>query len=106
MALHDNKHAIEEVETVRCSIVEKEVKPDRMKFIKNILESNGYEVRVQKMEREDNEELYVVGVTDVTFNIILAVYEHALKTPDNKIVTVPFWNQLEKSPQDHYYWAK
>ncbi len=106
MALHESKHIIEEIENVRCSIIEKEISPERMKFLKNILENNGYEVRIAKMEREDNAGLYILGVTDVTFNPIISVYEHGLKTPDNKIVTPAFWNQKEKTPSNSYYWEQ
>lgn len=106
MALNETRHIIEEIETVRCSIIEKGIPQGRMKFLKNILECNGYEVRVQKVDNEEKAELYVVGVTDVTFNAVLAVYAHALKTPDNKIITLAYWNQRVKTPDDLYYWSK
>ena len=43
MALNKN-HEFEELGGVRCGIVEKNVKPERVSFIKELLEYNGYTV--------------------------------------------------------------
>ncbi len=106
MSLNIAQHIIEVIDNVRCSIVEKGISPERMKFLKNILEVNGYEVKFEKMETEDNTELYKIGVTDVSFNPIIAIYQHGIKTANNKLVTPAFWNQTEKTPDDKYYWEK
>ncbi len=102
MALNIAKHIIEEIDNVRCTIVEKDVSPDRMNFLKNILEASGLDVKVKKTEPES--ETYVVGVADVTFNPIIAIYQHALRTPEGDIVTPAYWNRLEKTIKDKYYW--
>ena len=38
---------------------------------------------------------FTVGVTDVTFNWINAIFGRSLKTTDGKIVTLAFWHQQE-----------
>ena len=43
MALNKN-HEFEELNGVKCVIVEKNVKPERVAFFKEILELNGYTV--------------------------------------------------------------
>ncbi len=43
MALNKN-HEFEELDGVKCGIVEKNVKPERVAFLKNLLEYNGYTV--------------------------------------------------------------
>ena len=39
-------HIVEEISGTRCSIVEKNVSPDRVEFLKKLLEYNGYTVVV------------------------------------------------------------
>jgi hypothetical protein len=43
MALNKN-HEFEELNGVKCGIVEKNVKPERVAFLKELLEFNGYTV--------------------------------------------------------------
>ena len=47
MALNPN-HAFEELEGVKCSIVEKNCTPERVKFLKELLEFNNFTVVVVK----------------------------------------------------------
>ena len=42
MALNKGKHIVEEIDGVRCSLVEKGVSPERTEFLKKILEKNNY----------------------------------------------------------------
>jgi hypothetical protein len=41
-----------------------------------------------------------VGVTDVTFNPINAVFGRMLKTRQGQMVTLAYWQQKEAVPQD------
>ena len=43
MAINQN-HPFEEVDGVRCAVVEKNCKPERVEFLKSLLELNGYTV--------------------------------------------------------------
>ncbi len=50
---------------------------------------------------------FTVGVTDVTFSPINAVFNRELKTPQGEIVTSAYWKQLEAAPQkEEWYWSK
>ena len=50
---------------------------------------------------------FTVGVTDLTFSPINAVFNRELKTLDGKVVTSNFWKQLETEPQEEeWYWKK
>ena len=45
MAINKN-HEFEELDGIKCAIVEKNVNPQRVDFLKNLLQFNGYEVVV------------------------------------------------------------
>jgi len=44
--LNKEAHALEDINGVRCAVVEKNVTPERAEFLKNLLELNGYTVMV------------------------------------------------------------
>jgi hypothetical protein len=45
-------------------------------------------------------ETFTVGVTDVTFNPVNAVFGRLLKAPGGHIVTLAYWQQRENEPDD------
>jgi len=45
-------------------------------------------------------ETFTVGVTDVTFNPINAIFGRLLKAPHGHIITLAYWQQKEKEPFD------
>ena len=127
MALNKN-HEYEELDGVRCGIVEKNVTPERVGFLKELLEFNGYtvmfvptpapkvaaalppkegEVAVAPPPPPPPPETFTVGVTDYTFNTINAIYGRLLKTNDGHIVTMAYWMQQEAINNDEIpYFAK
>lgn len=124
MALNKN-HEFEELDGVKCGIVEKNVKPERVSFLKELLEFNGYTVVVvpspapktapapKPAEGEaaappplpPAPETFTVGVTDYTFNSTNAIFGRMLKTKDGHIVTLAYWQQKEAASNDEipYY---
>jgi len=125
MALNKN-HEFEELDGVKCGIVEKNVKPERVAFLKALLEYNRYTVIVvpspapkaapapKPAEGEVAAvpppppavaETFTVGVTDYTFNAVNAIFGRMLKTKDGHIVTQAYWNQKEAVSDDEipYY---
>ena len=98
-ALNKGKHIVEEIDGVCCTIVEKGADENRMNFLKELLEFNKYEVKALA----DKENKYTIGVTNIIFNPIIAVYERALHTKDGKTVTPSYWNQYSKKPET-FYW--
>ena len=125
MALNKN-HEFEELDGVKCGIVEKNVKPERVAFLKALLEFNRYTVIVvpspapkaapapKPAEGEVAAapppppavaETFTVGVTDYTFNAVNAIFGRMLKTKDGHIVTQAYWNQKEAVSDDEipYY---
>ncbi len=124
MALNKN-HEFEELDGVRCGIVEKNVKPERLPFIKELLEYNGYTVvaipspapkAAPAPAPKEGEvvapppspvlpETFTVGVTDYTFNTINAIFGRMLKTKNGHIVTQAYWHQKEDVSHDEipYY---
>jgi hypothetical protein len=132
MAINKN-HEFEELDGVKCGIVEKNVSPERVAFLKKILEYNKFTVVVapspppkiaavpvvKPVEGEEapavvepapvvTPETFTVGVTDYTFNTINAIFGRLLKTPDGHIVTLAFWQQQETMSHDEvpYYEKK
>ena len=116
MAINKN-HEFDELDGVKCGIVEKNVPPERVAFLKKILEYNKFTVVVvpspppkaapapKPVEGEENvatpepapiaPETFTVGVTDYTFNTINAIYGRLLKTPEGQVVTLAYWEQKE-----------
>ena len=126
MAINKN-HEFEELNGIKCAIVEKNVSPQRVEFLKNLLQFNGYEVvvvaspapkaapapkpvapangeaqteQVAPLPPPPAPETFTVGVTDITFNPINAIFGRALHTPDKHVVTLAYWQQKEEVSHD------
>lgn len=125
MAINKN-HEFEELNGIKCAIVEKNVSPERVTFLKNLLQFNGYEVVLAvspppkaapapkpaapvnaEVQAEQAPappppapETFTVGVTDVTFNPINAIFGRLLHTPDRHVVTLAYWQQKEAISHD------
>jgi hypothetical protein len=126
MAINKN-HEFEELNGIKCAVVERNVAPQRVEFIKKLLEFNGYEVVVaatpapkaapapKPASPVDGEaaapqpapppppaapETFTVGVTDVTFNATNAIFGRGLHTPDKHVVTLAYWQQKEAVSHD------
>lgn len=120
MAINKN-HEFEELDGIKCGIVEKNVSAERVQFLKQILEKNGYTVvvvpspppkaaaaAVAKPEEVIEtpvpappiKETFTIGVTDYTFNPVNAIFGRLLKTADGHIVTLAYWQQKETVSND------
>lgn len=119
MAINKN-HPFEDIDGIKCAVVEAGVPEERMKFLKELLEFNRYTVVVSKEaqktpapaakaegetaepapEGEPAPATYKIGVTDVTFNSTNAIFGRLLRTPDNRVVTMAYWQQKEKVSRD------
>ena len=106
MAL-DGKHSFGSIGETRVSFVEKKVDEARKEFLTRLLEHNGYEVIIEEEKKKTAEEpqLYTIGVTDITFNPVLSVYERKLKTFDGRKLTTAYWNQMSEDTKPQY-WSK
>ena len=95
MSLNKGKHVVSEIEGIRCTIVETGLNESRALFLKELLEHNGYEVKMEKEKAKDGVllETFILGVTDLLFNPVIKVYQHRLLTSEGKEVTPAFWNQ-------------
>jgi len=120
MAINKN-HEFEELNGVKCGIVEKNAKPERVAFLKALLEHNGFtviaaptpppkvaappppkegETAVAPPPPPPAPETFTVGVTDYTFNPINAIFGRLLKTKDGHVVTLAYWQQLDSVSHD------
>lgn len=98
------KHIVEEINGTRCTIVEKGATADRVDFLKKLLEFNQFEVIVAAdTVAEGSPALFTIGVTDLVFNPVIAVYELSLKTTDGKKVSPANWNQYTSDSIDEYW---
>lgn len=129
MAINKN-HEFEELDGIKCGIVEKNVSPERVEFLKKILEYNRYTVVVvpspppkavpapAAKPATEGEALpapepaappapatFTVGVTDYTFNTINAIFGRLLKTLEGHVVSLAYWQQKENTSNDEvpYY---
>ena len=107
MALTNAKHIIGEIDGVRCTIIESGIGLERVAFLRDLLEFNNLEVKEMQEVSEISaaEPKYTVGVTDLVFNPVFAVYECLLKTREGKYVTPGYWKQ-ECIDCDPRYWIK
>ncbi|TAL60482.1 MAG: hypothetical protein EPN85_07140 [Bacteroidetes bacterium] len=144
--LNTEGHIVEEINGTRCSIVEKNVSPERVEFLKKLLEHNGYIVitaptpppSVKQVPKPivpsqatlptsgspegggitsapvpPSEDVgavlspaphtFTVGITNITFHTMLAVYERSLYTPEGKPVSIAYWNQEKETPEQLYW---
>ena len=122
MAINQN-HLSEELNGVKCAIVEKNVTAERANFLKQLLLFNNYTVEIAaspppKMATpapvKEGEtvppppsvpETFTVGVTDMMFNPINAIFGRQLHAPDGHVVTLAYWYQRDKMSHDEipYY---
>ncbi|MDH5399115.1 MAG: hypothetical protein OEX02_13270 [Cyclobacteriaceae bacterium] len=116
--INKGKHIEQEVGDVRVRVVEEGASQQRVDFLKKLLEHNGYEVLVgetpvkppkkpkpgeEPVEEPTPEPTWFVGVTDITFNPVYAVYNRRLRTFDGKRVTPDYWNQTTEKAEPNYW---
>ena len=119
MAINKN-HEFEDLGTSKCAIVEKNASPERVQFLKTLLEFNKYEVVVvdspapkaapaapvaAPVEGEapappapappPAPTTFTIGVTDLCFNATNAIFGRQLKTTDGHIVSLAYWQEKE-----------
>jgi hypothetical protein len=125
MAINKN-HEFEELDGVKCAIVEKNASKERVAFLKDLLAINNFEVVVvpspppkaspAPKPAEGGEaapgvaappapETFTIGVTNLAFNPTNAVFGRLLKTKDGHVVTQLYWYQKETISHDEvpYY---
>jgi len=133
MAINKN-HEFEELNGVKCAIVEKNASTERVAFLKSLLELNNYTVivvaspppkpaapapkppgsaevivpTIPPAPMPPPPESFTIGVTDVTFNPTNAIFGRLLQTKDGHVVTLAYWNQQESTSHDEvpYYESK
>jgi hypothetical protein len=129
MAINKN-HEFEDLDSIKCAIVEKNASPERVAFLKQLLELNKYQVVVVGSpapkaapaapvaatavegdattpaptppvpEAPPAPTTFTVGVTDLTFNATNAIFGRQLKTDNGTIVTLAYWQQKEAVSND------
>jgi hypothetical protein len=127
MAINKN-HEFEDLDSIKCAIVEKNASPERVAFLKQLLESNKYQVVVVGSpapkaapaapvvapaegdatpvpaptvpEAPPAPTTFTVGVTDLTFNATTAIFGRLLKTENGTIVTLAYWQEKEAVSND------
>jgi len=134
MAINKN-HEFEDLNGVKCAIVEKNASAERVTFLKELLEFNKYTVIVvpspppkpapvatpmppetadantqptAEAQAPPPPDTFTLGVTDVTFNPTNAIFGRLLHTRDGHVVTLAYWNQQESTSHDEvpYYEVK
>jgi hypothetical protein len=107
MAINNAKHIVSEVEGVRCTIVESGISLERVAFLRDLLEFNNLEVKEIEIPSEipGEESKYTIGVTDLLFNPVFAIYERQMKTREGAPVTPGYWKQ-ECTECDPRYWVR
>jgi hypothetical protein len=113
MAINKN-HEFEDLDGVKCAIVEKNAPQQRIDFLKPLLEFNKFTVVVvaspppktaaPAVEGEiiapAPPSSFTIGVTDTMFNPTNAIFGRLLHTPDGHTVTLAYWQQKEKVSEE------
>ena len=118
-------HTFEDLGEIKCAIVEKNCSQARVDFLKQLLELNKFTVLVVPspppkaapkpvvVEGEIIPEIdepiapttFNVGVTDVSFSPINAVFNRELKIESGQVVTKDYWYQRETEIKNaEWYW--
>jgi hypothetical protein len=127
MAINKN-HEFEDLDGVKCAIVEKNATKERVEFLKSLLEYNHFTVVVvaspppkavpAKPVAAGEEvapapipppapETFTIGVTDVMFNPTNAIFGRLLRTKDGHVVTLAYWQQKDNISHDEVpYFSK
>lgn len=126
MAINQN-HLFDELDGVKCAIVEKLATPQRVAFLKSLLEFNKYTVVVVPSPPPKAApapkpadpsvpvpgpppplpETFTIGVTDVRFNPTNAIFGRLLRAPGGHVVTMEYWQQKsDVSRDDVPYFSK
>jgi hypothetical protein len=128
MAINKN-HEFEELDGVKCAIVEKNASKERVAFLKDLLEINNFEVVVvpspppkvapppkpapltegsTEAQPPPPPETFTIGVTNLAFNPTNAIFGRLLRTKDGHIVTQAYWHQKDNMSRDEipYYEQK
>ena len=107
MAINNAKHIVSEIDGVRCTIIETGATLERIAFLSDLLSFNNLEVKEMKelAETDGGEMKYTIGVTDIVFNPVFAIYERLLKTREGSFVTPGYWKQ-ECTECDPRYWVR
>jgi len=108
MALDSGKHTEKVINEIRCKVIEKDASKERLDFLTDLLEFNGFKVvfEEEKKKAEEDPTRYLIGVTDITFNPVLAVYKFLLKTKDGRKVSPAYYNQDSDDTRPSYYELK
>lgn len=128
MAINQN-HLFDELDGIKCAVVEKNVSAERAAFLKDLLQLNRYTVVIvaspppkaapapkptaAAAPAQDTgaapppaepvpaaPETFTVGVTDVMFNATNAIFGRLLRTAGGHVVTLAYWQQQEKESRD------
>ena len=117
MAINQN-HLFEDLNGVKCAVIEKNVLKERVTFLTDLLTYNNFTVVsvpspppkgapvAVKIEGENEPisppliETFTLGVTDVMFNATNAIFGRSLRTRDGHVVTLAFWEQKESISKD------
>jgi hypothetical protein len=117
MAINKN-HEFEDMDGVKCAVVEKNLSQQRVDFLKHLLEYNRFTVVVAASPPPKAAPApppvagaeappvpaapvtFTVGVTDVMFNATNAIFGRLLHTPDGHVVTLAYWQQKEAVSKD------
>ncbi|MFA5817658.1 MAG: hypothetical protein WC854_00075 [Bacteroidales bacterium] len=107
MAINNAKHIVSEINGVRCTFIESGATLERVAFLSDLLGFNNLEVKeMQEISEIQGEEAkYTIGVTDLIFNPVFAIYERQLKTREGTFVTPGYWKQ-ECVECDPRYWIR
>jgi len=95
MSINNAKHIVGEIDGVRCTIVESGITLDRLAFLTDLLQINNFEVKEMIIPTETigEEPKYIIGVTDLVFNPVFAIYERSLKNREGRFVTPEYWKK-------------
>jgi hypothetical protein len=117
MAINKN-HEFEDLNGIKCAIVEKNALQERVDFLKGLLEYNRYSViavaspppkttapavagtELPPPPPPPSPATFTIGVTDVMFNATNAIFGRLLRTPDGHVVTLAYWQQREQVSDD------
>lgn len=108
--INKGKHIEKEIDGTRVRVVEDAATPERVEFLTRLLEHNGYTVLAEEVAAKPPAEgeqpappKWMVGVTDITFNPVVYVYQRRLRTLEGHHVTPDYWNGVTSDAEPNYW---
>lgn len=105
MSLFKFHHVVKEINGINVRIIESNITNERALFLQKLLTLNNLETVIEEVPSkvEGQPSTFLIATPDLTFNLVVKVYNRELRTESGNRVTPDYWNQLTTTLEPNYY---